>query len=329
MLKDRFQPRRQIPMSIKKEAVSNRPAKTESRGENSFGLESIPPLVILGGAALLAVFLWSFWPTWVHLVHKWDSEPDYSHGYLVVPLALFALKLRMDTFPHNALRVCWYGLLIIAFAIALRTAAGLFYIDGVEGWAMVVWIAGACLLLGGWKFFRWSLPAVAFLVFMIPLPFQVERAMRLPLQKIATNVSCWMLQSLGQPALAEGNTILLGEHPLEVEEACSGLRIFVAIAVLAFAYMMIVRPTWWERIVLVLCIVPIALISNALRIVITGLLLQYISGDWARTFSHDLAGWMMIPLAAAMFFCVLWYLGKLMKEVEVVNMQELLHSKPV
>lgn len=297
-----------------------------ARGE--FSIQDLSPGFLIAATALLVVFCWSFWPTLAELVAAWDREPDYSHGFLVAPLALFALWLRKDSFPYGHIQFCWYGLVLIAASFGLRTVAGLFYITGVEGWAMVIWIAGAALLLGGWSFFHWAWPAIAFLVFMIPLPFKVEQGLRLPLQKIATKLSCWMLQSLGQPALAEGNTILLGEHPLEVEEACSGLRIFVAIAVLAFAYIMIVRPAWWERIVLVAAIVPIALISNALRIVITGLLFQYVSGEAAHKFSHDLAGWLMIPMAAAMFFAVLSYLGKLMKEVEVVSMQDLLQSRP-
>jgi exosortase/archaeosortase family protein len=123
--------------------------------------------------------------------------------------------------------------------------------------------------------------------------------------------------------LSEGITIRIGEHELAVEEACSGMRIFVAIAVLAFAYIMVVRPTWWEKLILVLSIIPIALISNATRIVITGLLYQFVSTEWGEHFSHDFAGWMMIPFAAVLFGLVLWYLDKIMKEVEVVDLDRM------
>ena len=129
-----------------------------------------------------------------------------------------------------------------------------------------------------------------------------------------------MLQMLGQPALAEGHTIHLGEHQLEVEQACSGLRIFIGIGALAFAYVVIVRRAWWEKAVLLLSVVPIALIANATRVVATGLLYQYVSGEAARKFSHDAAGWVMILFAAGLFALVLWYLGKLVREVEPVEM---------
>ena len=98
----------------------------------------------------------------------------------------------------------------------------------------------------------WSLPSIAFLWFMVPLPFRVERWLSLPLQGAATKLSCWILQALGQPALAEGHVILLGDNRLEVEQACSGLRIFVGIVALAFAYAILMRRQWWEKALLLL-----------------------------------------------------------------------------
>ena len=135
---------------------------------------------------------------------------------------------------------------------------------------------------------------------MVPLPFRVERWLSLPLQGVATNLSCWILQALGQPALAEGHVIVLGNYRLEVEQACSGLRIFVGILALAFAYVIVVRRAWWEKALLLASAIPIALLANAARIVVTGLLYQYVSGEAAKKFAHDAAGWVMILFAAGL-----------------------------
>jgi exosortase/archaeosortase family protein len=81
----------------------------------------------------------------------------------------------------------------------------------------------------------------------------------------------------------------------------------------------IVRRAWWEKAVLLLSVIPIALIANATRVVATGLLYQYVSGEAARKFSHDAAGWVMIVFAAGLFALVLWYLGKLVRDVEPVE----------
>lgn len=287
------------------------------------------PTLAIGVALLVGLFGWAYWPTLGNLVTVWDSEPDYSHGYFVVPLALFFLWVRRDYFPGLATGFGWGGLVLIGLSIALRMGSARIYLDAADGWSILLWVAGAVWLLGGWRILRWSLPSIAFLWFMIPLPFRVEHWLSLPLQKIATNISCAVLQGLGQPALAQGNVILLGEHELEVAQACSGLRIFVGIVALAFAYVIIVRRPWWEKALLLLSVAPIALIANSTRIIGTGLLYQFASGEAAHKFSHDVAGWIMIPFAAALFAVVLWYLGKLMREVEVVGIGSIVRREQI
>jgi exosortase len=190
-----------------------------------------------------------------------------------------------------------------------------------------LWLAGVVAMVGGWRVLWWAAPSIAYLWFMIPLPFQVEHAFRMPLQKVAAKLSCFALQCLAQPAFAEGNTVFLNSNQLEVEEACSGLRIFMTIAALAFAYVMLVRRAWWEKAIVLLSTVPIALAVNAARIVITGLIYEYVSGEAAHKFTHDFAGWAMIPMAAVLFWLVLWYLRMVVYEVHLTSTREMLHRQ--
>ena len=277
------------------------------------------------GGLLAAVFFWSYWPTLRELVNTWNHVPDYSHGYLVAPLAVLFLWARRDRMPTAATPAAaaspaWPGLVLVAIGLAMRFVGDWYYLESLDGWSILLWVGGAIWLFLGRAFFLWSLPSVAFLWFMVRLPFRLELGLSLPLQTVATHMSCWVLQMLGQPALAEGHTIYLGQHVLEVEQACSGLRIFIGIAALAYAYVAIVRRTWWEKAVLLLSVIPIALVANVTRVVCTGLLYQYVSGEAAKKFSHDLAGWVMILYAAGLFALVLWYLGKLVREVEPVEL---------
>jgi exosortase len=268
------------------------------------------------GAVLFGCFAWAYWPTLANFVVAWNREPDYSHGYLVLPLAVGMLWARRDRFPTDPARWRWAGVLLIAASVPLRWLAGLYYLEALDGWSILVWLAGVVWLFGGAKVFCWHAPVIAFLWFMIPLPYRIERWVSLPLQGVATKVSGWILQLFGQPALVKGHTILLGEHHLEIVQACSGLRIFMGIGALAYAYVVLVRRSWWERGVLLLSVIPIAILVNSFRIVATGLLYQYVSSNAAIKFSHDVAGLVMIPLAAAMFGLVLWYLCKLTQEAE-------------
>ena len=106
---------------------------------------------------------------------------------------------------------------------------------------------------------------------------------------------------IGEPAFALGNTIIIGKTPLEVERACSGLRIFMGVAAMAYVYIILVRRSWWEKCLLVVAIVPIALISNATRIAATAYLYQHISVEAGKKFIHDAAGKAEIVLAAGLF----------------------------
>jgi len=283
---------------------------------------------VLAGVFLLgSLFVWSYWPTLERLVAAWSREPDYSHGFFVVPLAGLLLWLDRDRFPAGRLGASWLGLLLLAVSLGMRLVAARVYLEALDGWSILPWVAGAVLLLGGPALLRWSLPSIAFLFFMVPLPFRLEQTLSVPLQQIATKTSCFALQCLGQPALAEGTTILLDEQQLEVEQACSGLRIFVGILALAFAYVVATRRPLGDKLLLLASAIPIALAANAIRIVITALLYRHVSGEAARRFSHDLAGWFMVPLAALLFALVLAYLSRALREVRPVDVGELLRRE--
>ncbi len=277
--------------------------------------------------ALCAAMIWAYWPTIRAMVRTWDTIPDYSHGYLVLPAALLFAWVRRHRMPTASDSPQWLGFGLIGLAIAVRYVSAHWYIDALDGWSIPIWVAGTVWVLGGWRLLWWAAPSIAFLWFMVPLPWRVERWLSLPLQKLATKASCWTLQVFGQPALAEGNVIRLYDLEIEVAEACSGLRIFMGIAALAFAYLVVVRREWWQRLILVLATVPVALVANVTRIVVTGLLSQWASGEAARRFAHDWCGYLMIPYAALLFAFVLWYLSRIVQTVELVDVGEALRRE--
>ena len=277
-------------------------------------------------AALLGAFLWSYWPVFGHLVTAWQTVPDYSHGYFVIPVAGYLLWSRRSSMPGRTARFAWGGAVLLLLSLAVRIAGSLWYIDAVEAWSLPLWVAGAVWLLGGRRMLRWSAPAVIFLGFMIPLPFRAETLLSEPLQGVASRLSCWLLQTLGQPAIREGNVVLLGDVRLNIVEACSGLRIFISICALAFVYDALTKKPWWTRCALLAAVAPVAVAANALRITLTGLLNVMVSGEAAHRFSHDFAGWLMLPVAAVLLAGWLWYVGRLIVERQTINAADLLHG---
>jgi exosortase len=270
----------------------------------------LAPLVLT-----LAALTWTYWTTLVDLAQTWSSNPQYSHGFLVPVFAGFLLWLRRDRLDPAALRPSWWGLVLIAAGLALRLFATYKYFVSVDGISLLPCIAGLVLLLGGRAAWRWAWPAVFFLGFMIPLPYTLANALSGPLQHLATVTSTYVMQTLGMPALAEGNVILLEENQIGIVEACSGLRMLVVFFALATAVVLVVSRHWLDRVLIVASAIPIALAANIIRITTTGVMYEMGQSEMANHFFHDVAGWLMMPLALGMLWVELKVLGRLVIEV--------------
>ena len=268
------------------------------------------------GLLAVGVVVWAYWPTLGEMVHQWERQPDYSHGYLVVPIAVLFLWARRSALPWGKIEPSIWGAVFLLVAVGLRVVAGLYFLRPLDGWTLPLTVAGVVWLLWGGAVLKWSWPSIVFLWFMVPIPFTAERWLSVPLQSVATRSSAAVLVMLGQPAITEGNVILLEEHTLFVEEACSGMRIFVGIFALAFAFVLFSRWSWWQKGLVLLAALPVAILANVTRIVTTALLYRWVSSDVGQKFSHDVAGFVMIPLAAMMLWLFLIYLDRLLPQVE-------------
>jgi exosortase len=290
---------------------------SSATGGGGVSFTSVPVIAsLLVGAATLA---WAYWPTWVSLATVWEREPDYSHGWFVIPIALYLLWSTKQSMPAAKIGIHVGGLILVLSLVALRVFGRWAYFDFVDGITLPLTVIGFVWVLFGSAWARWSLPALMFLFFMIPLPFRIENELSRPLQWIATNLSTYTLQLLGRPAIPEGTTILLGDQTLEVERACSGLRIFFGVFALAYATAFLAKRVWWERVILIGAAIPIALIANATRIVLTGLFYEWLDGEKARQLVHDWAGYFMIGVAASLFGLTLLYLRHLVPDGESVD----------
>jgi exosortase len=289
---------------------------------------SVPLLKVAAATLLVVAGVWSYLPTIVKLAETWNRVDAYSHGYLVLPLAMAYLGLRHKTFPGLSASSPWLAMGLLTASLALRHGGDLFFIAALDGWSIIPWTAALAAVVGGLPVLRWSWPAILFLVFMVPLPYSLENELSGPLQRIATLGSTAVLQFLGQPAFDEGNVILIGDMPLEVAQACSGLRLFVFFVALAYALVVVLRRPWWENLLLIAATAPIAIVANMARIVVTGLLFRYLADERARHWIHAGAGWAMVLFAAALFALLLWYVRRLVKEEQIMDMSTIVkHSR--
>ena len=147
-----------------------------------------------------------------------------------------------------------------------------------------------------------TLAPIATLIFMYPLPDEATRYLLGPLQTLATMLSTYALQTFGLDAYREGNKIVLGDSQvLGVVDACSGLRMLTIFVWLALMIVLVGGGEWWERLIIAASAIPIALIVNATRITVTGVMYT-INPEVAEKIFHDWAGYFMMPMALGLLF---------------------------
>lgn len=261
--------------------------------------------------ALTVALAWSYWPVLEEMARRWSQDQDYSHGFLVPFFSLALLGMNWDRLGNRRLSYSPYGLVFLAVGLGLNVLAQAIYFDWLSGISFIPCLVGIVLLAGGWPLLGWSWSAIAYLVFMVPLPFRVETALAGPLQSLATSVSTYVMQTIGLPAVAEGNVILVHEVRIGIVEACSGLRMLMVFFALATAVALVVQRLWWERAMILLAAAPIAIIVNVTRVTVTGSLYAMDMPQWADAVFHDLAGWLMMPMALLLLAFVDWYIKRL------------------
>lgn len=264
-------------------------------------------------AVFAVVFVWSYWTTLTTMADRWSRDPQYSHGFLVPVFALVVLWFRRDWLAKAAWEPSLLGLPILAVGVVLRLVAIRRDIEPLDAFSLLPTLFGLVLLVGGRGVLRWSWPAIAFLAFMIPLPFFVEVALAHPLRRVATDMSTYTLQTLGYPAIAEGNIILIDQVRLGVVEACSGLGMLSTFIALSTALALVTSAPLLDRLVLVASSIPIALISNVVRITATGVALHTFGGTDAQAARiHDIMGLFMMPFALLLLWLELRFMSYLL-----------------
>jgi exosortase len=256
------------------------------------------PAGFWAGLAVAGALIASYAPSIRLLSQIWSSEPNYTHGYLVAPIAALILWQRRDGLKRVQARpnpLGWLGLMAILGGRYLLYERNEMWLEQAT-----IPLAAAALVLafGGWGLLKWAAPGLLFLFLILPLPPRLNLVMAGPLQRMATVASASLLTLTGLPVLYEGQVIFVGTQPLEVARACNGLSMLMSFVTLitAVAIMKRSEPTW-KRLVMLLSMVPIALITNILRIVATAWVYHGMGQEVGDKIAHDVAGWLM-PVVA-------------------------------
>jgi exosortase len=262
-------------------------------------------LVIAGLVAAL------YGPVLTRMMVQWWQDPDYSHGFAVPLLAGYVLYQRRHKLRQVPLEPNNLGFLVMLGAIVFLLAGSLGAELFVARFSLLFLLGGILLFFAGWKMLRAVAFPLVFLVLMIPLPALIYNQATFPLQLLASRLASNSLELVGIPVLREGNVLVLPNYSLEVVEACSGIRSLMSLIALAVAYGYFVEQRLWARITLVVLMLPIAVASNALRVVGAGVVTYFWGPQYAGGFFHFFQGWLIFVTAVACMLLVHWFLSHL------------------
>ena len=240
----------------------------------------------------------------VKLVTDWWNIPDFSHGFLVPPFAAYLVWEKREILRGTKIAPSWSGIAVIAMGLVvllLGVYGSELFLSRVS---LIILLAGLVLCFGGRQFLKELRFALLVLLLAIPIPAIVFNQITFPLQILATKLASALLPLFNVPVLREGNIIELPSMKLEVAEACSGIRSLMSLFTLAVFYGYFLEKSNWRRVALVLASIPIAIAANAVRILGTGLCVQYWDPDKALGFFHEFSGWVIFLVSLTCLYGV-------------------------
>lgn len=263
-----------------------------------------PPRLWLPAGLLAALVIALYFRIGIKLVTDWYNIADYSHGFLVPLFSVFLLWDRRKQIARTPVSQSWAGLFLIIFGL-ITLILGVYAADlFTSRISFVILLGGLVWTFLGRAMLRELLFPILILLLAIPFPAIVFNQITFPLQLLASKFASMILPLLGVPVLQEGNVIQLPIMKLEVAEACSGIRSLMSLFTLAVFYGYFLERTTGRRFILALASIPIAVAANVVRIVGTGLCVQYWDPEKALGFFHEFSGWVMFVVSLGCLYLV-------------------------
>jgi exosortase len=249
-------------------------------------------------------FLLVYWQVLLSLVNAWLVDGNYSHGFLIVPIAAYFVWERRARLQVAQLRPTWFGLVVFAGGMLVLLAGLLGSELFLSRISILGTLAGAVLFFFGWTHLKILAFPLAFLLLMIPLPSIIFNQIAFPLQLFASRVGEQAIAAANIPVLREGNVLVLASTTLEVAEACSGIRSLISLLTLGIVYGYFMDPRSWVRVAIALSSVPVAILANGARVAGTAFAAQLYGPAAAEGFFHEFSGWVVFIAAFVLMLVI-------------------------
>ena len=262
-------------------------------------------LILAIGIAIL-----TYWGGLSDLVFRWDSQEEYSYGFLIPLVTLYILWEKKELIKASMGPPLWWGVLLIIIALLVFIVGEISALYLLIHYSFVLLLVGLSLVTVG-RATKYTLAPILLLLFSIPLPYVVEVVLTAKLQLISSSLGVDFIRAFHIPVYLEGNVIDLGVYKLQVVEACSGLRYLFPLMSLGFIAAYFYQAAFWKRAIVFLATVPITILMNSFRIGAIGVMVDNWGISMAEGFLHDFEGWIIFMACSVILFLLIWLLEKL------------------
>lgn len=278
--------------------------------------------LVMGAGFALVFFRWFVFQAKISMTHP----EDWGHAFVIPLISGYMIWQRRETIARTPSSIFWPALVPFVLGIQMY-AYNLFKVQNhmLQGASMILSLGSLALLMLGPAIFRMLFLPIAYLVLMITISEAIMLAVTFKLQLLASQGSWLILNLIGTPfgwftVDIDGNTLMIitseGKSlPMNVAEACSGMRMVVAFYALAIAVALLGSPQWWQRIALVLLAGPVAVLMNMIRVTVLGLLML-VNPDLAAGDAHTVIGTVLLVPSLMLFLGLAWMLNRLVAPAE-------------
>jgi exosortase len=251
----------------------------------------------------------AYFPTLKHLVWQWSNDEDVGHGFFVPVVAGYIAWQRREQLLKIVPQPAWWGVLVILWSIAQSYVGNLGAELFLQRTAFLIALVGVLLLTGGVELVKALSFPLLLLPFMIPIPAVIYNQITFPLQLFASSVAETVLGWFNIPVLRDGNVLVLANQTLNVAEACSGIRSLLSLTFLSLVYAYFFDTRVWMRWALLIGTIPIAILANAGRVTVTGML-SGVDTSLAEGLPHLIEGFIIFVIALVMLFLLHAAIGR-------------------
>lgn len=273
-------------------------------------------------AVLTIIVAFLYWTELQNLVRLWLADSNWSHGFIIPLFSLFLIYNWRSAILSTPRRVSYWGWLYIVLAILIYSIALVFLHNSwIAELTIPILIFGVVWYLCGGRLTRIMIVPIFFLALAMPLPDSIYQSISLRMQNLAAALSTGLLHIFGVKISVSASfmevTSMSGQvYPVQVAEACSGVRSLMAFVALGVAMAYVQERPFWQRLIIMIMGIPIALVVNILRVAATSTMYVYDQPELGQGFMHTAMGMVLLVPALLLLFLLTQLLDSLFLDVE-------------